>query len=43
MDLLIRDAQPNDAEAIVKILNPIIETGVYTAFDTTFTVEAEQE
>jgi L-amino acid N-acyltransferase YncA len=40
MDLLVRDARPDDAEAIVGILNPIIEAGVYTAFDTTFTVEA---
>ena len=43
MDLLVRDARPDDAEAIVGILNPIIEAGVYTAFDTTFTVEAERE
>jgi L-amino acid N-acyltransferase YncA len=43
MDLLIREAQPDDAEAIVAILNPIIEAGIYTAFDTPFTVEAERE
>lgn len=43
MDLLVRDAQPNDADAIVGILNPIIQAGVYTAFDTVFTVEAERE
>lgn len=43
MDLLVRDARPEDAEAIVGILNPIIEAGVYTAFDTAFTVEAERE
>jgi L-amino acid N-acyltransferase YncA len=43
MELLIRDARPEDAEAIVDILNPIIEAGVYTVFDTAFTVEAERE
>jgi L-amino acid N-acyltransferase YncA len=43
MDLLVRDARPDDAEAIVGILNPIIEAGVYTAFDTAFTAEFERE
>ena len=43
MDLLVREVQLDDAEAIVGILNPIIEAGVYTAFDTPFTIEAEQE
>ena len=33
----------DDAEAIVDILNPIIEAGIYTAFDTPFSVEAERE
>lgn len=42
MDLLIRDAQPDDAEAIVAVFNPIIETGAYTTFDTPFTVAAER-
>lgn len=42
MDVVIREARPNDAEAIVGILNPIIEAGAYTAFDTPFTVEAER-
>jgi hypothetical protein len=37
MDLLVRDSRPDDAEAIVNILNPIIEAGVDTAFDTAFT------
>ena len=41
MDLLIREAQPNDAQGIVDILNPIIEARIYTAFDTPFTVDAE--
>lgn len=43
MELLIREVQLDDAEAIVNILNPIIKAGVYTAFDTPFTVEAERE
>ena len=43
MDLLVREVQLDDAEAIVGILNPIIEAGVYTAFDTPFSVEAERE
>lgn len=42
MDFLVRTAQPGDAEAIVAIFNPIIEAGLYTAFDTPFTVEAER-
>lgn len=43
MKLLVREAQPNDAAAIVGILNPIIEASVYTAFDTPLTVDAERE
>lgn len=43
MDLLIREAQLEDAEAIVSILNPIIKAGVYTALSTPFSVEAERE
>ncbi|MDZ7950846.1 GNAT family N-acetyltransferase [Nostoc sp. DedQUE09] len=43
MDLSVRQVELNDAEAIISILNPIIEAGVYTAFDTPFTVEAERE
>lgn len=39
----MRAACPDDAEAIVSILNPIIESGAFTAFDTPFTVEAERE
>lgn len=42
MDFLIRTVQPDDAEAIVSIFNPIIEAGTYTVFDTPFTVEAER-
>ena len=39
----VREVRPDDAEAIVEILNPIIEAGTYTAFDTPFTVEAERD
>jgi L-amino acid N-acyltransferase YncA len=42
LDLEVRDATPADAEAIVAILNPIIEARVFTAFDTPFSVEAER-
>jgi L-amino acid N-acyltransferase YncA len=43
MDLLIRKVRLDDAEAIVSILNPIIETGLYTVLDTPLTVEAERD
>ena len=43
MDLLVREVRTDDAAAIVGILNPIIEAGVYSALDTLLTVEAEQE
>ena len=43
MDLLIREVRLDDAEQIVSILNPIIESGLYTALDTPLTVEAERE
>lgn len=42
MELLIRDAIPGDAEAIVQILNPIIEEGRYSVLDTPFSVEQER-
>ena len=42
-EILVRKASVDDAEAIVGIFNPIIEAGVYTVFDTPFTVEAERE
>ena len=41
-ELSIRDARPDDAEAIVGILNPIIEARTYTVLDTPFSVEAER-
>ncbi len=40
---MVRDITPGDAEAIVGILNPIIEARVFTAFDTPLTVEAERD
>ncbi|MCG2767838.1 MAG: GNAT family N-acetyltransferase [Anaerolineae bacterium] len=43
MDLLIREVQLDDAEAIVSILNPIIEAGVYTVLDAPLTAEAERK
>lgn len=43
MDLLIRKARPEDAEAIVGILNPIIESSAYTVLDTPLSVELERE
>lgn len=41
--LRIRPVRLDDAEAIVGILNPIIEAGQYTVLDTLLTVEAERE
>lgn len=43
MSLLVRDVTPADAEAVVAILNPIIEARLYTAFDQPFTVDAERD
>jgi L-amino acid N-acyltransferase YncA len=43
VDWLVRAARPEDAEAIVGIFNPIIATGLYTVFDTPFTVAAERD
>lgn len=43
MKLLIRNALPDDAEAIIRVFNPIIEAGLYTAFDSPFTAEAERD
>jgi L-amino acid N-acyltransferase YncA len=43
MQVQIREAGPDDAEAIVRILNPIIAAGVYTVFDTPFTPDSERE
>jgi L-amino acid N-acyltransferase YncA len=43
MDLLIREVRTEDAEAIVGILSPIIESGRYSALDTPLSVEEERE
>jgi L-amino acid N-acyltransferase YncA len=43
VNLLIRKVQPEDAEAIVNILNPIIESGAYTVLDIPLSVEFERE
>ena len=43
MDLIIRPVRPEDAEEIIRILNPIIETGKYTVLDKTFTAQEERE
>lgn len=43
MSWIIRHAQPTDAAEIAGILNPIIESGNYTALDTPFTIEEERE
>jgi L-amino acid N-acyltransferase YncA len=42
VDITIRDATTADAEPIARILNSIITAGVYTALDTTFSVEEER-
>ena len=43
MDLDVRDVDIADAEAVVGILNPIVEARIYTAFTEPFTVDAERE
>ena len=43
MQVEIREARLDDAEPIIRILNPIIEAGVYTALDTPLTVDAQCE
>jgi L-amino acid N-acyltransferase YncA len=40
--MLIRKATPDDAEAIVRIFNPIIQSGLYTVIDGPFTVADER-
>ena len=42
-DVEVRDVVPADAEAIVGILNPIIEARIYTVFDAPFTRDAERD
>lgn len=43
MTIAVRDVSIDDAAAIVDILNPIIETGLYSALDTTLSVEDERQ
>ena len=43
MDLRVRDVVPADAEAVVGILNPIIEARVHTVFDLPFSVDTERD
>lgn len=43
MTLLVREAQTKDAQGIVNILNPIIEEGLFTVLDITFSVEEEKQ
>lgn len=43
MDLAVRDARPEDAEAILAVLNPIIEAGTYTALDKPLTADEERQ
>ena len=40
--LTVRDVQPDDAEAVVALLNPIIESGLYTTFVEPFTPSFER-
>ena len=42
IDWRVREARPSDAEQIIEIVNPIIEAGIYTAFDQPFTLEQER-
>ncbi len=43
MDFLMREARPDNAEAFVVALNPIIESDKYTVLDKSFSVEEERE
>ena len=43
MELSIRDVEPADAEGLVRVLNPIIESRRYTALDTPVDVETERD
>jgi L-amino acid N-acyltransferase YncA len=42
MELIVRDARPEDAAAIITIFNPIITSGLYTVFDRPFSEEDER-
>ena len=41
MELSVRDVEPSDAAALVRILNPIIKAQRYTVLDTPVSVETE--
>ena len=43
MDLTVRDVEPDDAEGLVRVLNPIIESRRYTALDTPVSVDTERD
>jgi L-amino acid N-acyltransferase YncA len=42
MKFTIRTVRPDDAEDIVRVLNPIIEAGSYTVFDAPLSAEQER-
>lgn len=42
MKLTIREVRKEDSQGIINILNPIIEDGLFTILDTTFTVAEEE-
>jgi len=42
MELLIRDVEPDDAEGLVRVLNPIVAARTYTTIDAQVSVEAER-
>jgi L-amino acid N-acyltransferase YncA len=42
VELIVRNARPDDAAAILRIINPIIVAGQHTVFDRPFTEEGER-
>ncbi|EKO3848676.1 GNAT family N-acetyltransferase [Vibrio harveyi] len=42
MKVIVKNAQKRHAQGITEVLNPIIEEGLYTILDTTFTTEEEE-
>ncbi|EOA8957373.1 N-acetyltransferase family protein [Vibrio harveyi] len=42
MKVIVKNAQKQHAQGITEVLNPIIEEGLYTILDTTFTTEEEE-
>ena len=42
MEWIVRNAQKEDAQGIIDILNPIIKAGLHTVLDTPFSLEEEQ-